>query len=165
MSKQLITIADNLRDLIQTHLNGSTVNVTNSVIIQSVATAIAYAIPIPASILEDTTPEDHFNSFHRHAVTRLLEALNEELIIDISQILRVAVQLWIFRYRVAFVPMSVNEILHSLANATGIYPEFVQRGVSEFQLTTGKQVATQEGFATCTRIIFDAVSNHLNQKD
>lgn len=163
MNEQLNVIADNLRDLVQTHLNGTTVKVTNGVIIQTIATAIAYAIPIPNGELSELTPEDHFNSFHRHSVVRLLEGLNEEIIIDMAQILRVAVQLWLFRYRVAFVPVTVNSILHDLANASGLYPEFVQEGIAEFQTTVGRQVATQEGFNICTRTIFDAMYNQFNQ--
>lgn len=165
MSKHIDEIAESLRDLIRDQLSNCTVNVTNSVVIQTIGTAISYAIPLPAAEVTEMSPEDHFNSFHRYAVIKLIEAVNEELTVDTPQILRVAVQLWLFRYRVAFTPVAINGILNVLANADGIYPEFVQQGVAEFQKSAGKQAATQEQFNDCTNAIFNSVAKHLNQKD
>lgn len=165
MSKNLHDIAENLRDLVRDQMSNCTTNVTNSVIIQCVGTAIAYAIPLPSAEVTEMSPEDHFNSFHRYAVTRLIEGLNEEFQVDTAQILRVAIQLWLFRYRMVFTPVAINGILHVLANASGLYPEFVQEGVAEFQKSAGQQVATQEQYNDCTNTIFKLVNLHLNQKD
>lgn len=160
----IANIAENLRDLMRDQLTGCTANVANAVIIQNVATAIAYAIPLPASELGDVTPEDYYNSYHRWSVVRLVEALNEEFLVDTSAITRVAVQMWILRYRMVYSPSAIAGILYVMATADGAFPEFVQEGVAEFQKTVGRQVSSQERYNDISVAIFRETNNHLNQK-
>lgn len=163
-SSHVLNIAENLRDLARDQLTGCTANTANAVMIQNLATAIAYAIPLPTSELTDVTPEDYYTSYHRWSVTKLVEAINEEFLIDTSAIARVAVQMWILRYRMVYTPAAIAGILYTMATADGVFPEFVQEGVAEFQKTVGAQASSQEHYNDISMAVFRAVDSHLNQK-
>lgn len=163
-SPHVLNIAENLRDLARDQLTGCTTNTSNAVMIQNIATAIAYAIPLPTSELTDVSPEDYYNSYHRWSVMRLVESINEEFLIDTSAIARVAVQMWILRYRMVYSPSAIAGILYVMATADGVFPEFVQEGVAEFHKTVGAQASTQESYNDISTAILQEVSRHLNQK-
>lgn len=163
-TSHVLNIAENLRDLARDQLTGCTANTANAVMIQNIATAIAYAIPLPTSELTDVTPEDYYTSYHRWSVTRLVESINEEFLIDTSAVLRVAVQMWILRYRMVYTPTAIAGILYVMATADGVFPEFVQEGVAEFQKTIGTQASTQEHYNDISMAVFREVNSHLNQK-
>lgn len=162
--KQIKDIAENLREFAREQLSGCTNNTINAITIQSVATAIAYAIPLPTSPIDDTTPEDYYNSYHRWAVMKLVESLNEEFLVDTSAITRVAVQLWLLRYRIVYTPESIVGIIHAMATADGVYPEFVQEGLAEFHKSVGSTTTAQARYIEASTSICRNVNSYLNDK-
>ena len=159
-SKQkLNAIAEQLRQLINNHMPQFTTTDVNAVTTQMLGTAIAYSLPLPSESIEGYgSVEEYYNRFHRHKIHRFVDELNEEFIFDISTVQRVAVQMWLFRYRMLFDPRSVAGLVYTLACSEGIYPEYITDSLAKVYRDNG---ATTRALNDVSNSISVAVSQTL----
>lgn len=131
MASKITDLAELLRNLVNQTLSTHGTNETNAVIVQTIGTALAYALPLPHEEITEQSVEEYFNNFYRRNVTRIVGELNEEFIVDTATITRVTVQMWLLRYRLVFNPRAAAGVIHGLARLEGIFPEFVNEGLEK----------------------------------
>lgn len=164
-SKNILDLAELLRNLVNQTLSNHGANETNAVIVQTIGTAIAYALPLPHEEVAEHSAEEYFNNFYRRNVTRIVGELNEEFIVDTATISRVAVQMWLLRYRMVFNPRAVAGVIHGLARLEGIFPEFVNEGLEKVYSSNGIDEALTTANTNAHAILNTIVNSDQSSQD